>query len=277
VTTTGAIVKSSLISLSLLVVSASSAQPQKDSVLVYEKTIRTSIGLAVLGETVMRIGVVESPLGIRNELLESKGPPGAMMGGGGSPFLKHPGNYIVSLASGATYVVDPEAREYFVLELPADSSAEMQALDAFGANVDSKSNNEIDSLGEGALIGGQPNSHWRIHQVSRITMRTGNDSVVSGSDLTTDSYFATAIPRLAPERLRDPETRDSGNRKLPPNLELKSLRKGTISMPGMAVPLEISTEVTRVEKKPLDREVFSIPKGYKKVEMPFPAPPQRNF
>ena len=230
------------------------------------------------GESVVKTRTTESPLGIRQDLVDRTGP----MAAGSEPLLQHKGSYSLRLASGSFYFIDPEAHEYWSIGDPAgdflkDTTQMLKAMESFSGKVDAKSNSEVDSVGKGDDILGQRTAHWRIHDQMRMSMKTGDDSILSGSDLTTEAYFANSIPRLAPTGMRDLKFGAEAKKKLPQTLALRALTKGTMSMPGMTMPMQISMEVTQVEKRQIDPALFEVPPGYKKVEMPLLTSPQRNF
>jgi hypothetical protein len=260
-------VKSRFAAIALVVVSASIAHAQKDSILVYESTARTT---AMFGQAVVKTRTLESKLGIREELVEQSGP--AAVGAAeqaGMEFVQRPGSYRLSLASGDIYFVDPKAREYSVISAD-DSTQDTMAMKRLAENVSGNSHSDVDSLGSGGIVAGQPTSHWKIHEISRISMKAGNDSVITGSDMNIDIYFSTSIVRLAPCDLRAPRGYSVGDRHVPNTLELKRVAKGTMNAPGMAMPIEISMDVTKVSMQRLDPALFALPEGYKKVPMPGP-------
>lgn len=252
--------------IALAGVCASAAHAQKNSILVYETTTRTRVGM--FGESVLKTRTMESTLGLREELVERSGLMGANASEGGDSFLEKPGSYRLSLASGM-YFVDPASREYFTISDADSSSADMKQLEQLASGIDGKSRSDVDSLGPGDTVAGQPTSHWRIHEVTRMSMKAGTDSVITDSDMIVDTYFST-ISRLAPEDLREPRAWSKGNREVPTTLELKRVKKGTMGLPGMVMPIEMSMDVTKLSRQGLDPALFAIPRGYKKVPMPGP-------
>jgi hypothetical protein len=266
-TKTGAPVKSAIATMLMLILCTAHAQAQKDSALVYETTTRTSTAFGAGGDAVARTRTTESTLGIREELLESTG---SRIPIASSPFLK-PGSYRLTLANGEFYVIDPVAREYFSLIPSSSDTADMMStVKDFSQKVSGNSTSEADSVGDGDVIAGEPTTHWKIHEVMRMSTKVDGDSVITGEDMTTDAYYAKSVAHIS--RLDLPEFQRDGNakQKLPGTLVLRSLMKGTMSVPGMAIPIEISREVTSIGKHSLDASLFAIPKDFTKVDMPFP-------
>lgn len=187
-----------------------------------------------------------------------------------------------------TYIL-PAKKEYMEFR-PAELMKEMQKMfEGLGAAVNmnvSGPDPKIEKLGKGPAILGHPTVHYRVTVAMKISMGMMGESQSAEMSTTSDQYFA---PDLA--EVMDPffgmrsigqataffgvankgflEKLDAIREVLPKAPELRAESKISNTSPtGQATRVNSVREITKIERVTASADLFTVPAGYKKIEMP---------
>ena len=215
---------------------------------------------------------------VKMEELERTGP--AMPG-------RTAGSYMLMIGSERKmYSVDPQKKEYFefdVARMQSQITAMMKSMPGMQMKF-SDLEAKVEDLGDGEPLLGHPTRHFRITNALTMNAVVMSDSMSISMETSSDTYFAkdlamdTAammsgdtsmltqfrefIPGIDANKFREQFS------KLPKLVPLKTVTKSSSYFGPMDMTMTITQLVTRVEKKQMPALTFTIPAGYKKVEMP---------
>lgn len=254
--------------------------------LLYETTITTASSILPGPGMSSRMRTIEASGKVRTEVLQVSG---AMPGAQANPMRGGPGSYTVTLEGGRVFGVDTIKREYFdvsVREMFASGSDMMKALQGMNVKI-SEEKFDAEDLGDGGVVLGHPTHRWKLRQSMTMSAQMMGDTMAITSEMTTETFYARDIERMASSPLdstllntitgampmSDFKKSTAAHAKLPKTLPLKSIQKGLMLFGPMEVTITMTAEVTKIQKGRFSESLFRVPKGYKRVEMPFPKMP----
>ncbi|HEX6574721.1 MAG TPA: hypothetical protein VF042_07085 [Gemmatimonadaceae bacterium] len=220
------------------------------------------------------------------EQTEHTGP--ALPGAGAGTYMLMRG------AQKKMYSVDPAKKQYYEFDIDkmqAQVGAMLKNMPGMQMKF-SKLNSKVEDLGDGEALLGHPTRHYRMtnEMVANATMMS--DTLTITMSTTTESYYAKDIKVDWSTMVSGDTAVLSQFRELIPGVDAAKFRESVAKLPRL-VPLKsitttsshfgpmeqvikVTQVVTKVDKKQVPASIFEIPAGYKKVEMPSLAGPERQ-
>ncbi len=276
-----------LASLSLYSTARAQKPADLDSGILYETTTRGSAEGMPFASHVEKTRTIETRRGRRVEVLERTPAMGV------SPIptsvAEAPGTYRLTLDGGRRIIsVDTVNHEYFEVSLggPGGMDSSLTKMISSMKMKMSGTKSDLQELGDGGIIAGQPTTHWKVHEKIMTSTSHDGDTAEFGADTFTETWYAKDISSIEPldtGKFDDPQLKDlplemvpedsvtkAIYRRLPKTLPLKQISKGTMGMGGMMLLTTTTMEITRLERGRFDAALFEVPKGYKRSNSPFP-------
>jgi hypothetical protein len=187
-----------------------------------------------------------------------------------------------------TYIM-PTKKEYMEFK-PAELMKEMRRMfEGLGTAVNftfSGPDPKVENLGKGPAILGHPTVHYRTTVVIKLTMGMMGESQSTEMSTVSDQYFATDLAEVM-----DPfsgmtamgqvtgmfgaanksylDKMDAMKSTLPKAPELRAESKMSTTGPaGQQNKISSVREITKIERVTASPDLFTVPAGYKKLEMP---------
>ena len=151
---------------------------------------------------------------------------------------------------------------------------------------------KVENLGRGPMILGHETVHYRVTTGIKVTVSAMGERETMETTSTTDQYFARGLGELmdpfsSMKPLRETSSMFGGtNRaymdkvwaaqsKLPKAPELRAEQRTTMSRAGVVSNIKTVREVTKIQRVKAPADLFVIPTGYTKIDMPAIPPARR--
>ncbi len=182
-----------------------------------------------------------------------------------------------------TYLL-PKTKQY-IQSTPAEvTSRAQQMLQGMGMNIAVAGREpKVENLGKGPEILGYATVHYRVTTDISITLTILTQSITMGYGATEDRYLAPEVPDLPITPLGElraiARSNDFGagefakkllamEEKLPKAAELRAESHGTGTVNGDRASVTTIREITRIQRVNASPDLFVIPAGYKRIELP---------